>query len=87
MGKTVPRRALVSTPFGGFVLFEVFITNCATGRHSPYPRYKCAVLGRLKLHVVELHSLTKICCSLLVVKLHSYFVLCQVFQLLFGSFL
>ena len=39
-----------------------------------------------KLHVVELQSLTTICCNLLVVKLHSYFVLSQVFQLLFGSF-
>ena len=44
------------------------------------------MLGRLKLHVVELHSLITICCKLLVVKLHSYFVLRQVFQLLFWSF-
>ena len=44
------------------------------------------VLRRLKVHVVELQSLTTTCCNLLVVKLHSYFVLHQVFQLLFGSF-
>ena len=44
------------------------------------------VLGRVKLHVVELDSLTTICCNLLVVQLHSYFVLRQEIKLHFGSF-
>ena len=44
------------------------------------------VSGRLELHVIELHSLSTICCYLLVIKLHLYFLLRQVIQLLFGSF-
>ena len=54
--------------------------------HKIISSKEAIVLERLKLHVVELHNLTTICCNLLVVKLHSYFVLRQVFQLLFGSF-
>ena len=58
----------------------------ATETGLKYHSFLNPVLGRHKLHVVELHSLTTICCNLLVVKLHSYFVLRQVIQLLFGSF-
>ena len=53
---------------------------CSLSIHAPALTI-IPVLGRIKLH-----CLTTICCNLLVVKLHSYFVPHQVFQLLFGSF-
>ena len=76
------------------LLMQYFVVSifCPTSRIRDFlPVIHCEmlvypVLGRRKLHVVELHSLTTICWKLLVVKLHSYFVLRQVIQLILGHF-